>query len=358
MQPTKKEPAMTELPNRPQAIGARFGSDVARWQAVLHRDPRADGIFCYAVSTTKVYCRPTCRARRPHRRNVTFFADWRDAEAHGFRPCKLCLPREAALAKADVSVRPAAILFADLIGFTRLASTLRPETALDFLTELHVRLGAVVTAHGGRVHKSLGDGLMAVFGDEASRPEDAQRAIVCGLGILAALSAWNQERERRGDAQLEVGVGVHFGLVAIGRIGSPGDGERAIIGDTVNVAQRLERATRRLDASLVVSDEAMRAVDAGRAAGLRSLLRRAGAVRLNGCRPRFIWIARATKGASAADQVPMLAGAAVGEGQLSAVAVHSLQPARVGHTAGSRKRVGNAVFDVAPKARCASHAHA
>jgi class 3 adenylate cyclase len=299
---------MPEVPGWLPAIGARFASDAARWQAVLNRDPRADRIFCYAVSTTKIYCRPTCMARRPHRRNVRFFADWREAETHGFRPCKLCFPREAAVARADVSVRPAAILFADVIGFTRLAATLLPEAMLEVLTELHGRLGAVVRAHGGRVHKSLGDGLMAVFGDEASRPEDAERAIACGLEIPAAVSAWSNERERRGKARLEIGVGVHFGMVAIGLMGSPGNGERAIIGDTVNVAQRLERSTRRLDGSLVVSDEAMRAVDAGRAAALRRRLRRAGTVRLNGCRPRSVWIGRPTKDRGPANQRSMLAG--------------------------------------------------
>ena len=285
---------MTELPNLLRAVRDRFASDSARWQAVLDRDPRADRIFCYAVSTTRIYCRPTCRVRRPHRRNVSFFADWREAEAHGFRPCKLCLPRDAVAAKPDISVRPAAILFADVVGFTRLASTLPPETVLDFLAELHERLRAVVTAHGGRMHKSLGDGLMAVFGDEASRPDDAERALACGFGIVEALSLWSSARERRGEAPVEVGVGVHFGMVAIGRIDGPDGRERAIIGDAVNVAQRLERITRRLNASMVVSDEALRAVDAGGAAPLRSRLRRAGTASLNGCRPRSVWIARSS----------------------------------------------------------------
>jgi len=279
--------------HRSRLIGVRFASDPARWQAVLDRDPRADGVFCYAVSTTRIYCRPTCRARRPRRGNVAFYGGWREAEAHGFRPCKLCLPRDAAVAGSGISVRPAAILFVDMIGFTKLASAMRPEAVLDLLGELHALLGTVVTAHGGRVHKSLGDGLMAVFGDDASRPEDAERAISCGLAVLASLSVWNEERVDRGDAPVAVGIGIHFGAVAIGRIGGPGARERAIIGDAVNVAHRLERITRRLEASLVVSDEAMRAVDAAGAAGLRGRLRSAGTVRLNGCRPRSVWIASA-----------------------------------------------------------------
>lgn len=73
----------------------RLSADGARWMAVLARDPAADGIFCYAVKTTGVYCRPTCAARRPLRANVLFFASADEAEAAGFRPCKRCRPEAA-----------------------------------------------------------------------------------------------------------------------------------------------------------------------------------------------------------------------------------------------------------------------
>ena len=66
----------------------------AAWRAVEARDPESDGRFVVAVVTTGVYCRPTCPARRPLRRNVRFFADAEGAEAEGFRPCKRCRPRD------------------------------------------------------------------------------------------------------------------------------------------------------------------------------------------------------------------------------------------------------------------------
>jgi len=68
-----------------------------RWEAVVQRDPRADGTFYYGVKTTGVYCRPTCPSRRPLRANVDFFATPDSAEQAGFRPCRRCNPREAAL---------------------------------------------------------------------------------------------------------------------------------------------------------------------------------------------------------------------------------------------------------------------
>jgi AraC family transcriptional regulator of adaptative response/methylated-DNA-[protein]-cysteine methyltransferase len=71
---------------------ARFASDDERWAAVVERDARADGAFVYAVGTTGVYCRPTCTARRPLRKNVTFHAGPAAAEAAGFRACKRCRP--------------------------------------------------------------------------------------------------------------------------------------------------------------------------------------------------------------------------------------------------------------------------
>ncbi len=63
-----------------------------RWNALRLRQPEADGQFCYAVRTTGVYCRPSCRSRLPRRENVRFFEDSRAAERAGFRPCKRCHP--------------------------------------------------------------------------------------------------------------------------------------------------------------------------------------------------------------------------------------------------------------------------
>jgi AraC family transcriptional regulator, regulatory protein of adaptative response / methylated-DNA-[protein]-cysteine methyltransferase len=64
------------------------------WQATLHRDPRADGWFFFAVRSTHIYCRPSCPARRPLRRNTLFFRTPQDAEKEGFRPCQRCRPKQ------------------------------------------------------------------------------------------------------------------------------------------------------------------------------------------------------------------------------------------------------------------------
>ena len=70
----------------------RFADVEARWNAVVHRDQSAEGVFYYAVRTTGVYCRPGCSSRLPARQNVEFFATQQEAELAGYRPCKRCAP--------------------------------------------------------------------------------------------------------------------------------------------------------------------------------------------------------------------------------------------------------------------------
>lgn len=83
------------------------------WQATIHRDPRADGSFFFAVRSTQVYCRPTCPARRPLRSNTIFFRTTQDAESQGFRPCRRCRPKQQDSATALVQRVAAAIAGAE-----------------------------------------------------------------------------------------------------------------------------------------------------------------------------------------------------------------------------------------------------
>jgi adenylate cyclase len=258
-----------------------LASDEARWQAVDRRDVRADGLFYYAVASTGIYCRPICPARRPRRENVSFYPSCEAAERAGFRACKLCRPKLAARPhrSATLAVRPLAVLFADMHGFSSRAAHMQPDDALALIGEFHARLDAAVTAQGGIVHKRMGDGLMALFGDTLSAPGDAQRAIAAGSAMLAAIEQWNGARRTQGMPAIALGIGIHFGMAAIGEVG----GERTVIGDTVNIASRLEGLTRRLGPGMIVSDEAVRAAAARH--GLRPL----GMVRLPGCGRRRVW---------------------------------------------------------------------
>jgi adenylate cyclase len=155
-------------------------------------------------------------------------------------------------------VREVTVLFSDLKGFTDL--TRRRSAAGE--TELHVRqlntyLGAmveVITAHGGTVDKFIGDAVMAVFGSPVGRgvAQEAAAAVQCALAMRARLEQLNAIWREQGVEPLASGVGLASGVVLAGQIGSPQRLEFTVIGDTVNLASRLEALTRRLACSVCV----------------------------------------------------------------------------------------------------------
>jgi AraC family transcriptional regulator of adaptative response/methylated-DNA-[protein]-cysteine methyltransferase len=91
---TERSGIMTFMAAEHETVAPAFTGDEDRWTAVVRRDRRADGVFCYAVQTTGVYCRPSCAARRARRDNVRFYSTGGEAERAGFRPCKRCRPNE------------------------------------------------------------------------------------------------------------------------------------------------------------------------------------------------------------------------------------------------------------------------
>jgi class 3 adenylate cyclase len=280
---------MRTAPRLAESFAALLENDEACWRAVLTRDARLDGLLYYGVASTHIYCRPVCRARRPKIENVAFFRSCEEAERAGYRPCKLCHPRRAARphVRGTLAVRPAAVLFLDIRGYSALAARLDPDETFALLDDFHARMRTIVEAHGGAVHKHLGDGFMAIFGAQQSAPDDARRALVAALALIDAIDEWSDERRRHGAPPIAIGIGLHYGMAAFG----PTGGEQAIIGDTVNVASRLERLTRRLDAALAVSDETLRAISARESDEMRARLQFVGTMRLPGCGPRRAWIA-------------------------------------------------------------------
>ena len=102
----------------------RFEDTAARWQAVTKRSPGADGQFVYAVTSTRIYCRPTCPSRKPKRENVLFFESGALAETAGYRACKRCTPDALSTSDRQVqAVRRACELIQSSPEPPRLAST-------------------------------------------------------------------------------------------------------------------------------------------------------------------------------------------------------------------------------------------
>ena len=155
-----------------------------------------------------------------------------------------------------------AVLFADIVAFTQMSELMAPEDVLAMLREFHTRMTAEIFAGGGTVDQYMGDGIIAVFGAPAASPNDAANALHCAEMMLDALERWNHEREEKGDARLDIGIGLNYGPVVLGDVGSEHAMSFTAIGDTVNTAARLQVMTRSLHTPLVVGDAVVRAIQA------------------------------------------------------------------------------------------------
>ncbi|TNE35071.1 MAG: adenylate/guanylate cyclase domain-containing protein, partial [Alphaproteobacteria bacterium] len=135
-----------------------------------------------------------------------------------------------------VRAQPVAVLFADIVGFTRMAEGETPERIVEVLREFHARMEAAVFENKGTLDKFLGDGLMATFGTPETSPDDALNALRCAQAMHNHMRDWNYFRQKDGQAPIRLSVGVHYGTVVLGDIGSERRLEYAVLGDVVNVA--------------------------------------------------------------------------------------------------------------------------
>jgi PAS domain S-box-containing protein len=168
------------------------------------------------------------------------------------------------LAGADEALRgvrshDAGILFADIIGFSRFIALEGAEQAFQVVREFHARMARIVFRFGGTLDKYIGDGLMASFGTPHPGPTDAAQTLDCARAMAEEMAAWNAERSQRGEPRVRIAIGAHYGPVLLGDIGDERRLEFAVLGETVNIASRLEGMTRHFAVPLIVSDQLIRA---------------------------------------------------------------------------------------------------
>jgi len=132
------------------------------------------------------------------------------------------------------------ILFADIRGFTAFSERENPEKVVGLLNRYFSAMSEIIFAHGGTLDKYIGDGLMAIFGAPTATPEDAKNALKTAVTMQRRLTTLNRELESEGFSRINVGIGLHTGLATVGYIGSDRRSEYTAIGDTVNLASRLE----------------------------------------------------------------------------------------------------------------------
>ena len=156
-----------------------------------------------------------------------------------------------AITHADESVRPgegvsraAASMFVDLRGFTPLSKALEPDALVGLLAEYQARLVPVIQRHGGSIDKFLGDGIMASFGAARASASHAADALRAAEDLLEEASRWRAEREAAGLPAPRVGCAVATGQVIFGAVGDETRLEYTVIGESVNLAAKLEKQTK------------------------------------------------------------------------------------------------------------------
>ncbi len=147
-----------------------------------------------------------------------------------------------------------AVMFCDIRGFTAITENLQPSEVVGFLSQYHTRMVEVIFGFGGTLDKFIGDAIMVTFGTPDPSGDDAERSVRAAMAMNAALAELNAEREGRGLAQIRHGIGIHFGPVIAGNIGTEDRLEYTVIGDTVNVASRIQDACKTVGEALLISD--------------------------------------------------------------------------------------------------------
>jgi adenylate cyclase len=201
---------------------------------------------------------------------------------------------EAVLSAPDhgpsVTLRETSILFADIVGFTARCESLPPEEVAAFLNQFFSLAADAIFEFGGTLDKFIGDAVMAFFGAPLPQADHAERAVRAALALMGALEVWNRDRVAAGADPIEVRVAIHSGPVVVGDIGSARRVDYTVLGNTVNVAARLEEYVATPGAIVIgeTTYQAVRELFAARHLGdvqLKGLSRKIGAFEVLGGEP-------------------------------------------------------------------------
>jgi class 3 adenylate cyclase len=151
-------------------------------------------------------------------------------------------------------------MFADIRGFTTISESQDPAETIELLNSYYAIMFDAIQKFGGNVNQIQGDGILAIFGAPAPQPNHAEQAVRAGIEMLARLNAFNQERAAQAKKPIKIGIGIASGQMVAGYAGTQNRATYTCIGDTVNLAARIEAHTKVAGKALIVETNTFKAL--------------------------------------------------------------------------------------------------
>ena len=156
----------------------------------------------------------------------------------------------------------ASVMFSDIRGFTPLVESQPPEETIDLLNTYYTLMFDAISGHGGVINQMIGDGLMAIFGAPLQLPDHEASAVRAALEMIELVELFNQERAAAGKPQIKIGIGIASGEMVAGYAGTSKRAAYTCMGDTVNLAARLESHTKIANGTILIDGATRKALGA------------------------------------------------------------------------------------------------
>jgi class 3 adenylate cyclase len=155
----------------------------------------------------------------------------------------------------------ASAMFCDIRSFTTISESREPAETIELLNDYYLLMMDAITGEGGIVNQMVGDGLMSIFGAPVPREDHRQAAVLAARQMVELIRLFNEEQATRGKVQIQIGVGIASGRVVAGYTGTHNRATYTCVGDTVNVAARLEAHTKELSRPILIDENTRQGID-------------------------------------------------------------------------------------------------
>ena len=157
----------------------------------------------------------------------------------------------------------ASAMFCDIRSFTTIAEAQEPAETIELLNDYYTLMMDAINGEGGIVNQMIGDGLMAIFGAPLPREDHRRAAVLAARQMIGLIRLFNEDQAARGKVQIQIGVGIASGRVVAGYAGTHQRATYTCVGDTVNVAARLESHTKVVKQPILIDENTRRGLDDG-----------------------------------------------------------------------------------------------